>query len=452
MGQTFTETAGAVGYHAISKARSTFYAWVVFALIFALLMSDYMSRQVLNAVFPHLKLEWGLTDGQLGSLSGIVALMVGLLTLPFSLLADRWGRVKSLAIMALLWSASTLACGLAANYGHMLAARFFVGVGEAACGSVGLAVILSAFPASMRATLTGAFTSGGMFGAVLGMALGGVVATHFGWRAAFVAMALFGLVVVLFYALIVTEGRLARRTHAGAMAAIANTRAAGRDSLPLPATLRAVFGAPSLVFAYLGSGLQLFTVFAIVAWMPSYLNRYYSMAPDKSALAAAVLLIVSGVGMTLCGILTDWISRKAPGRKVKLAYIYCLLSCVLLMAALRLAPGNAQLLLISGGVLVAAGTWGPAGAMVANLARPAIHSTALATLTLANNLLGAAPAPFLTGVLADHIGLLGALQVVPLVSLAAATLFILAGRKYQRDLALAEQQNEVERAAERAST
>jgi MFS family permease len=450
MRQSFAETASAVADHIDTKARPTFYAWVVFLLIFALLMSDYMSRQVLNAVFPQLKLEWGLTDAQLGSLSGVVALMVGLLTLPFSLLADRWGRVKSLAVMALLWSASTLACGLAASYGHMMAARFFVGVGEAAYGSVGLAVILSAFPTSMRATLTGAFTSGGMFGAVLGMALGGVVATHFGWRAAFVAMAVFGLAVALLYGLIVTEGKLARRTHAGAVAA-ANASVASRGSLPLPATLRAVFGARSLVCAYLGSGLQLFTVFAFVAWMPSYLNRYYNMAPDKSALAAAVLLIVSGVGMTLCGILTDWVSRKAPGRKVTLAIAYCLLSCVLLMTALRLAPGNAQLLLIAGGVLVAAGTWGPAGAMVANLARPAIHSTALATLTLANNLLGAAPAPFLTGVLADRVGLLGALQMVPLVSFAAATLFVLAGRNYQRDLGRAQQQKKGERGSELAT-
>ena len=57
------------------------YAWIVFALTFGLLISDYMSRQVLNAVFPLLKSEWMLTDSQLGWLSGIVALMVGLLTL-----------------------------------------------------------------------------------------------------------------------------------------------------------------------------------------------------------------------------------------------------------------------------------------------------------------------------------------------------------------------------------
>ena len=47
------------------KARRLF-PWVVFALTFALLLSDYMSRQVLSSVFPFLKLEWALTDTQLG--------------------------------------------------------------------------------------------------------------------------------------------------------------------------------------------------------------------------------------------------------------------------------------------------------------------------------------------------------------------------------------------------
>src|SRR6478735_6086403 len=87
------------------------YAWMVFALVFGLLLSDYMSRQVLNSVFGLLKAEWHLSDTQLGSLSGVVSLMVGLLTIPLSLAADRWGRVASLRAMALLWSLATLACG-----------------------------------------------------------------------------------------------------------------------------------------------------------------------------------------------------------------------------------------------------------------------------------------------------------------------------------------------------
>ena len=67
-----------------------------------------MSRQVLSAVFPFLKVEWALTDTQLGALTSIVALTVGLLAIPLSLLGDRWGRSKAIIVMAALWSLATL--------------------------------------------------------------------------------------------------------------------------------------------------------------------------------------------------------------------------------------------------------------------------------------------------------------------------------------------------------
>ena len=168
------------------------YAWLVFALTFGLLISDYMARQVLSAVFPLLKSEWHLTDAQLGLLSGIVAVTVGLLTCPISLLADRLGRAKSIALMAALWSVATVLCGLARSYDQMLAARVLVGVGEAAYGSVGIAVLISVFPERRRATLTGAFMAGGLAGQVLGVAIGGAVAATHGWRMAFLAIGVGG--------------------------------------------------------------------------------------------------------------------------------------------------------------------------------------------------------------------------------------------------------------------
>lgn len=128
-----------------SAGRTRTYPWLVFAVIFALLLSDYMSRQVLSAVFPILKEDWGLSDSKLASLNSVVALMVGILAFPLSLLADRWGRIKSLILMATIWSVATLLCALAASYEQMLAARFFVGVGEAAYSSVGLALLLTVF-------------------------------------------------------------------------------------------------------------------------------------------------------------------------------------------------------------------------------------------------------------------------------------------------------------------
>ena len=75
-------------------------------------------------------------------------------------------------------------------------ARVFIGVGEAAYGSVGLAVVLAVFPVYRRAALTGAFMAGGSFGSVLGVALGGALAVQFGWRWSFGAMAILGLVLV----------------------------------------------------------------------------------------------------------------------------------------------------------------------------------------------------------------------------------------------------------------
>ena len=141
------------------KARRLF-PWVVFTLTFGLLLSDYMSRQVLSSVFPFLKLEWALTDTQLGALTSVVALTVGLLAVPLSLLGDRWGRVKSIVLMAVIWSLATAASAIAANYEQLMLARVFIGVGEAAYGSVGLAVVLAVFPAYRRASFTGAFMAG----------------------------------------------------------------------------------------------------------------------------------------------------------------------------------------------------------------------------------------------------------------------------------------------------
>ncbi|AET93461.1 major facilitator transporter [Burkholderia sp. YI23] len=413
-------------------ATSRKYAWVVFALTFGLLLSDYMSRQVLNAVFPLLKQAWGLSDTQLGSLSGVVALMVGLLTFPLSVLADRWGRVRSLVLMATLWSLATLGCAIATSYGEMLVARAFVGLGEAAYGSVGIALILSIFPAHLRSTLTGAFMAGGAFGSVLGMALGGFVAVHFGWRASFGAMALFGLVLVIAYRLVVSDKRIAAR-YADARGVSGEQPADGMRT-SLRALVAGLFSTISVVCAYVGSGLQLFIMGAVIAWMPSFLNRYYAMPADKAAAGAAVFVLLGGLGMVGCGIVTDRVCRNAPSRKWITALAYCLISLVLLSIGFRLQPGALQLVLLGAGILVVAGTSGPAGAMVANLTPPAIHASAFATLTLANNLLGLAPGPLVTGAIADRIGLSGALQLIPLVSIAAMAAFAIGRSRYARDL------------------
>jgi MFS family permease len=405
-----------------TRARRVF-PWIVFTLTFALLLSDYMSRQVLSAVFPFLKAEWALTDTQLGALTSVVALTVGLLAVPLSLLGDRWGRVRSIVLMATIWSLATLGSAIAANYGELMLSRLFIGVGEAAYGSVGLAVVLAVFPAYRRASISGAFIAGGSFGSVIGVALGGALAVHFGWRWSFAAMALLGLVLVVLYRTLISDKKLdAHRVvdlEDGEPESVRGERA----------KLRTLFSTPSVIAAYVGSGLQLFIAGSLFAWLPSYLNRAYDLPPDKAAGVAAIAILFMGVGMIVCGAVTDKLARTAAIRKWTTAIVYSLLSLIGLGLGFSLHPGGAQLLLLAIGIFFAAGTSGPAGAMVANLTRESIRSTAFGTLTLANNLLGLAAGPLVTGILADRFGLVGAMKIVPIVAV-GALIALLVGRKY----------------------
>ncbi|KAA5828408.1 MFS transporter [Saccharopolyspora hirsuta] len=404
-------------------AGSRVYPWIVFALTFGLLLSDYMSRQVLSAVFPFLKAEWGLSDSQLASLTSVVAMMVGLLTFPLSILADRWGRVRSLMLMAIVWSGATLLCAIATGYGQMLGARFLVGVGEAAYGSVGIAVVLSVFAPHVRATLGGAFMAGGSFGSTIGVALGGIIAVRFGWRWALALMAVVGLVLVVLFRFSITQRKLDRYQYEEARAAVGEPEGTR-------APLSSLFSNVSVLSAYLGSGLQMFVAAVLLAWTPSYLNRYHGMNPDEAGIVSAVLVLLIGAGMISCGAITDRVSRLRPERKWTTSTGYGVAAAVLLGTGFQLGESTAQLVVIGAGAFFSAGASGPATAMVANLTHASVRASGFGALTLANSILGLAAGPFAIGLLADHLGLLGALQLAPLAYLGAIAALLIGKRRY----------------------
>lgn len=426
---TAPERAATTSAPARRSGRSRFYPWLVFALTFGLLLSDYMSRQILSAVFPFLKAEWSLSDSHLASLNSVVALMVGLLTLPLSMLADRWGRVRSLVVMAGLWSVATLLCAVAGSYEQMLGARFLVGVGEAAYGSVGIAVVLSVFAPRLRASLSGAFMAGGSFGSVIGVAFGGVIAVQLSWRWSFASMAIFGLILVALFWALISERKLAR--HAvDDDANTTDTAATGAPGTVVHAPISSLFTNPAVLCAYVGGGLQMFTAAALMAWLPSFFGRSYGLAADKAAAIAAVFVLLIGAGMIVCGIFADRIARIDPARKWTVAIAISLAAGVLLIVGFRLPVGTAQLVLLGVGAFFSAGSTGAVTAMVANLTHPTVRASAFGTTTLANSLLGLAAGPFVVGVLADKIGLGHALQLAPLVYLGAVAVLLVGKRVY----------------------
>lgn len=401
--------------------RTSTYGWIVFALSFGLLMSDHMARQVLAAVGPQLKTEWSLSDAELASLSSVVALAVGLLTLPLSYLADRFGRVRSLVAMATLWSLATLAGAWAQDYPQMLAARLLVGVGEAAYGSVGIAVVLAVFPVHLRATLSASFLAGSVVGQMAGVALGAQIAAAHGWRMAFAAIGLFGLVLALAYLGVVREHRLGPPPE--------------RKALDWQLLGRQLFGVPGLLLTYFGGGIQLFCTGTLAVFLPILLTRYYGMAIEQAGRTTALFLLVCAVGMVGCGMLVDRLSRRDPAVTPRLSIGFSLVSAACFAGAFFSPPGTVQLVLIACALLVVAGITGVTGAMVANLTPRAIHSTAMAVLALAYNLIGLAPGPYITGLIADRFDLLVALKFLPLPCLLSALAIALAGRPYAAAMA-----------------
>src|SRR4029453_2499800 len=85
-------------------------AWFAFAMTVGLMMVDYLDRQVIVSLFPYIKGEWGVSDRGLGALVSIVSVTVALAGMPIALLADRWSRVRSIAVMATVWSLASIAC------------------------------------------------------------------------------------------------------------------------------------------------------------------------------------------------------------------------------------------------------------------------------------------------------------------------------------------------------
>jgi predicted MFS family arabinose efflux permease len=404
------------------------YAWAVFAILFALMVADYVDRQVIVSMFSHLKAEWGLSDGQLGALVSIVSVTVALGAVPLSLLADRWSRTKSIFLMALVWSLATISCAFAGSYAQLFGARAVVGLGEAAYGTVGAALLATMFPLRVRSSILGAFFLAGILGSVLGVVLGGIIAERWGWQMGFGAVGIPGILLAFVFLLIVRDYKTVALP----------TTEAGNGS-PARVASRAIVIAllkpRTALIACLGAGFQLLTLSMTYAWLPTYFNRYYGLAPDQAGLKAGLVVLVGGIGAFVWGVVADRLTPRVACARLYVPAVGAVLTMVLMATAFgALPPGNAQYALIVLGGLMMAVNVGPVTAVVIDVVHPSVRATAASVLSLVQNMFGLAGGPLLTGILSDRYGLQFALAVVPAFSLLAAVFFLLAARTYVFDL------------------
>lgn len=401
-------------------------AWAVFSLTCLLMVFDFIDRQVIVSMLPFIKTDWGLSDTQLGGLISIVSLTVGLFSIPVALLADRWSRVKSIFAMGFVWSAATMACALAGNFAQLLALRGLVGIGEAGYAGAGAALLSNRFPGRMRAAILGAFTASAAIGAVLGVVLGGAIATRWGWQAAFGIVGVPGLILAFLF-LLVKDYETVDLTSAEA------GQAAGKFSLR--DVVRAVLDRPSALAIYVGGALQLFVVSTIYSWLPSFFNRAYGLPVDQAGVRAALVLLAGSLAAIAWGWLADRVSRDEPANKILVMTLSAVSSGLVLTVAFGvLSPGTAQFAGILLGAVLMTGTIGTVAAVTVDVAHPGLRATAIAIGALIQNLFGLAGGPFITGVISDQYGLVASLAVVPAFGFAAAVAFVMTIRLYRKDL------------------
>jgi predicted MFS family arabinose efflux permease len=383
---------------------------------------NYLDRMVLPAVAQPIKLEFGLSDSELGLLTGFAfVLLYAFSGVPLSRLADRTSRPLVLALSLAFWSVATGACGFARNFWQLLLARACVGIGESTCQPVGYAIVGDHYDATRRTTAIAWFLVGNSLGVTAGFAIGGWIGAMYGWRAAFIAVAIPGLLLAIAISRLPSSARATQPPHAGTNA-----------SSGFWSDLKSLWSRRPYRWLIGLNAIYSCTLFGPIAWLPAFFMRSHAL-PMQVAGPWTGLAIGGGMGcgMLVGGLLADRLYRGGRHRPQWLGCVTVLLSALVFFAALSVASPTAAISLTFAATLL--GSMGsPVNATsIQNESPDALRATAASLATLAVGVIGIGLAPWLIGVLSDGFtashgsdGLRVALQVSLALSVVTALLYL----------------------------
>jgi MFS family permease len=400
--------------------------WPAFTLITltGINLFNYLDRQVLSAVLTPIKEEFGLTDGQLGSLA--TAFMLGyFLTAPiFGYLGDKFPRKWLIAMGVIVWSLGTLLTGVAHGFWSLVAFRVLVGLGEASYGTISPGWIADLYPPARRNNALSIFYAAIPVGSALGYIAGGVIATHYGWRAAFWAAGLAGFVFVLGLAVLKEPAR-------GAVDAPGNAETMAESKGWLG--YLDLFKRPLYVLLVLGYIGQTFTLGGFAIWAPTFLYRIHGMSVEKAAWFFGLSLVVTGLIATLLG---GWISTQWR-KKNPAAYAWVLGGSMLLGAPAAFAafslsdPFWAKAMLVASMFLLFLST-GPVNTLILETVPVRSRAAAMAASIFCIHLFGDLPSPWMVGELSDRVGIAKAVLLLPCALVFGAVFWLWLAVRMQR--------------------
>lgn len=279
-------------------------AWTMLVALTFVYVLNFLDRQLLGILAKPIQDSLHITDGQLGLIGGLYfAFFYCFIAIPIGWFADRTNRVTVLSLACAIWSGATTACGLAASYPQLVAARMVVGFGEAGGVPPSYALITDSFPPGRRGIAFGIYNLGPPIGAALGIAFGASIAALFDWRDAFVAIGIVGVATAILLRIFLREPARGALDPAGA---------APGSKAGFWETLRMFFTHPVLMLAALGSGATQFVTYGLGNFAVLFLIREKGMTlPEIAVWYALAVLIGMGAGMLFAGRVIDRFTRRS---------------------------------------------------------------------------------------------------------------------------------------------
>jgi len=378
-----------------NKKYSNTYIQYVLGMLVIVYVFNFIDRQILAILAPSIKEDLGLSDTQIGALSGVAfGIFYATLGIPIARLADRHSRVNIISICLGIWSLMTALSGFAQNFVQLLIARIGVGIGEAGGSPPSHSLLADYFAPEKRATALGIYALGIPIGILFGNLAGGWINEFFGWRNAFFLVGVPGVILAIVLKMTVqepprgySEGKPPEVNH-----------------VPFMDVMKTMWGFKSFRFIALGAGTQAFVGYGSIAWMPSFLVRTHDMSTGEVGTALGVIIgLFGGAGTLLSGMIGD----KLGARDMKWYMLvpgYAFLIAVPTGAAVYLVDGLwAALIIYMLPVFLANLYTGPTFAMTQSLAPLAMRAAASALLLFIINIIGLVFGPTMVGIISDFL-------------------------------------------------
>lgn len=406
--------------------RSSYY---IFTLLFLLYFFDYVDRMIVTSLFPFIQKEWGLSDVQSGMLVSVVYWSIVAFVFPVSILVDRWSRKKTIALMALIWSMATAACAFAKSFPQLIMARAGIGVGEAGYAPAGTAMISAIFPPEKRSRMMGLWNMSIPLGIAVGIAVGGFIAQHWGWRHAFGLVALPGAIVAILF-FFVKDYKTVDLVKTVSSPSIGENKVKMKKIDIVLEFIRT----PSLIFTNIAFIGCIFVNNAIIVWLPTYLHRVEGMPISEAGMKTGLIMLLAIIGLPLGGWIADILFKKNVSSRMLFPSLTVAINAIIIFIAFSILNGKAQYgMLLAMGVM--ASMFAPAAITVTQeVIHPGLRAISYSVCVVIQNLFGASLAPIVIGSLSDSHGIKVAMSILPVFLLISSILFFAGSFFYKKDL------------------